>query len=186
MRVTVITPPEAIVTVDEVKQWTRIDADDDDALLEELVRSATQFLDAPMGWVGRAFGVQTLQMTLDASDWRKRVLPLWYPPIREIVSVHYFDADGLEQELSGAEWRLMGNSVCPAPDVCWPGVETRPDAARVVYEAGYEEVPSPLRSAIMLLVAQWYRMREAASDVAMSEPPFAVSALVSPFRIIRL
>lgn len=187
MRITGVVAPAPIVTVAEVKAWTRIDCADDDALVEGLIVAATQWLDAPSGWVGRALGVQTLEMTFGAECWRRGRLPLWYPPIRDVVSVHYHDADGLEHDLADASWRLSGEAVVPEVGVSWPDVECRPDAARVVYRAGYDIVPEPIRLAIMMLVAHWYTSgREAATATPMAEPPFAVSALVQPFRALRV
>ncbi|MFG1333992.1 head-tail connector protein [Xanthobacter autotrophicus] len=187
MRITGIVAPAPIVTVAEVKAWTRIDCADDDALVSSLIVAATQWLDAPSGWIGRALGVQTLEMTFGAECWRRGYLPLWYPPIRSVVGVHYRDADGIEQDLVDASWRLSGEAVVPEVGVSWPDVECRPDAARVVYQAGYDIVPEPIRLAIMMLVAQWYANREPVNiGNITSTLPFAVEALVQPFRILRV
>ncbi len=71
-----------------------------------------------------------------------------------------------------------------------------PDESRAVaitFKAGYETkpgppatstVPDPLKVAILLLVGHWYQHREAVSAAGMAPLPFAVEALVAPYRRI--
>lgn len=186
MRIAVITPPTPIVTAAEARQWTRIDALDDDEMLDGMLAAATQWLDAPRGWLGIALGVQTLEMTFPAGAWRCGRLSLWYPPVITVTGVRYVDEAGIEHTLAADQWQLDGETVRPADGASWPAVAGRERAARVTYEAGHVEVPEPIRIAVMMLAAQWYAGREAAADKAMAEPPFAVSALVQPFRILRI
>jgi len=44
-------------------------------------------------------------------------------------------------------------------------------------------VPGPLKQALLLLVSELYENREAAGDRPRVELPFAVSALVAPYRV---
>ncbi|MCG5277795.1 head-tail connector protein [Providencia rettgeri] len=65
---------------------------------------------------------------------------------------------------------------------------------RVLYESesseGYQDDPEPLllsddvKNAMLLLIGQWYENREnAISGQSFSTQPFAVSALLQPYRI---
>ncbi len=77
MRVVVITPPTPIVMPSDVPGAH----EGDDPLVSLFVAAAQAEVDGPTGWLGRALGVQTLELTAD--EW-PRVLP--YPPFLELVS----------------------------------------------------------------------------------------------------
>src|SRR5690606_3870606 len=47
-------------------------------------------------------------------------------------------------------------------------------------------VPEPIKVAILLLVGHWYQNREAATAKSISELPYAVSALIAPYRRIEI
>lgn len=88
----------------------------------------------------------------------------------------------------------------PGPLIPWPWPLLGPASEPIVirFTAGYgtstgdadqddekdaadetvDPIPEPVKLAIKLLVGQWYDMREAAQPGTMSEPPFAVSALI--------
>ena len=60
----------------------------------------------------------------------------------------------------------------------------------MAFEAGYgpapEDVPAPLRLAILMLAGHWFERREAAVETTLERLPLGVAALISPFRRIRL
>ncbi|MBQ6577214.1 MAG: phage gp6-like head-tail connector protein [Bacteroidales bacterium] len=49
-------------------------------------------------------------------------------------------------------------------------------------EEGDGDLPFRLRQAVLLLAGHWYNQREAVSGVQMHSVPFALDALVKPFR----
>lgn len=190
MSVVVITPPAApVVTLGDAKKHLRAeDFNDDDSYIESLVAAATGIIDGPAGWLGRALITQTLELRADefCDD-----IALRYPPIASISSVKYDDGDGVEQTLSSGVYRLVGNPSAPrlarVYGESWPSTRWQSEAIRVRYVAGYgaasTAVPPPIRQAILLMVGELYENREAASDAPRTELPFAVNALLSPFRI---
>lgn len=55
----------------------------------------------------------------------------------------------------------------------------------VAYRAGYavpDDVPTPLKQAMLLLIGEWYSTRSAAQSESFNEPPFAVASLCRPYR----
>jgi uncharacterized phiE125 gp8 family phage protein len=55
------------------------------------------------------------------------------------------------------------------------------------YGVSSVDVPSPIRQAIMMLVAHWFEYRSAVSqDLALASVPFGVEALIAPFRVLSL
>lgn len=68
-------------------------------------------------------------------------------------------------------------------------------AVAINFKAGYETYPGPpsastvpgaLKVAILLLVGHWHQNREAVSEAVMASLPFAVEALIAPYRRMRL
>jgi len=183
MTVVVITPPEPVVTFAEVAKHLADVPAEDQAYVEGLTAAATDW--AAM-WLRRAIGVHLLELQL--ADWPCDDFDLVRPMI-EIESVTYVDPDGATHE-----WDF--------PPLPWsegvPRVRGRPGDLRIRYWAGYckrepddegnwiTDVPAPIKVAIMMLVAQWYNTREnVITGTITSEMPFAVDALLQPFRVYR-
>jgi len=187
MKVVVIEPPEPVVTKEEAKRHLVIDAGlvDDDVLIESLILAATAWLDGPAGWLGRALGMQILEW--QRCDWpsNREVLP--FPPEIEIISVKYIDPSGVEQT-----WPFP----VPLYFEDMPAVRGREGDIKIRYRAGYgapdasnpeawvNSAPAPIKTAVLMLVAQWYRTRE---PITIGDQPytlpFTVEALLSPYRI---
>lgn len=176
MSVTVITPPEAIVSLEEAKQHLRVEHDSDDAYIEGLIAVATSAIDGPSGWLGRALGEQTLEVLLDC--W-PQPLRLPYPPEIEIVSVTYVDPNGAEQSWPVSEPMLYGNL---------PAVRGRGGDIRIRWKAGYPagKVPAGIRHAILLMVGDLYANREnggPSASAAAVNMPVTADRLLQPFRV---
>lgn len=176
MSVTVITPPEPIVSLDEAKQHLRVEHDSDDAYIDGLIAVATSAIDGPSGWLGRALGEQTLETRFDC--W-PRPLKLPYPPEIEIVSVTYIDPAGVEQS-----WPLTE----PLPYDDLPAVRGRRADIRIRWKAGYPagKVPGAIRHAILLMVGDLYANREnggPSASAAAVNMPVTADRLLQPFRV---
>lgn len=200
MSVFVVVPPEyPVVSIEEVKTHLRVDHDDDDDYIESLVDVATATIDGPTGWLGRCLVEQTL-------EWRGSLFGpcdgrLPYPPVAEIESVKYDDAVGAEQIVPDTDYRLVGQPNQPRLvlgfGASWPSARCQEEAVRIRYTAGWpvETVgegddavatwtgPAPIKHAILMIVSELYENREAATDAPRTELPFAVTALLSTYRI---
>lgn len=186
MTVVVIEPPSPVVSKEEVKRHLLVDHSDDDLLIETYILAATAWLDGPAGWLGRSLGVQVLEWQLSAWPCNGTQLP--YPPEIEVISVEYIDPDGAEQA-----W--------PFPTPLYyddlPALRGRAGDLKIRYRAGYgtssgdpvvwtNAVPAPIRVAILMLVSQWFHNRQPVVIGATVEAlPFAVEALLSPYRVYR-
>ena len=195
MSVRVVTPPAPVVTLEEAKQHLIVDHDDDNSYIQVLTDAATAWLDGPSGWLGRALGVQTLELVTDrfgdgCRDW----IELAFPPFIDVVSVKYIDRDGIETVMPADGYELALGQLRPSYGGSWPSPRCQSDAVRIQYRAGYgvapdyeiNAAPDPVRVSILMLVAQWYRTREpVAIGANVEQLPFAVEALLSPFRVFR-
>lgn len=167
MGVTIIAPPAALVTTADAKAWQPVLAADADARVTALLQAAQAAIEPPSGWVGRAFGVQTLEARFEHwrdfsafSAWRAAgEIRLPFPPLRSVASITYLDTAGVEQTLLAANYLVSGQAtasgrVRPAPGLTWPALAAgRPEAVRIRFEAGYaadDPQLRPVKQAIVL------------------------------------
>jgi uncharacterized phiE125 gp8 family phage protein len=199
MRVSVVIPPDPVVTWEEAQAHLRLDGDDEQALVVSLVEAATAHIDGPSGWLGRALGLQTLEMCLPSFGVVSICLP--YPPAADIVSIEYVDSAGDVTMLADDDFELRGCLLRPAWPRSWPAAQWRGgdgETVRIRYRAGYavnpdadpivSNIPAPIRAAILLMVGDLYRSRASVAiagsfvNVPMST---TVEALLQPFRVYR-
>lgn len=175
MRVTVIAPPGEVISREEVKQHCKIETNDDDVLVDAYIDAAVRWLDGPSGWLGRALGKQTLEMV----GWfGGRCIKLPYPPIVGNVSIVVDDIDGNETTVDPASYRFNDGIITVSSGASWVSKASH----RVRYDAGYEELPAPIKVAIFMLVAHWYENREAVGGT-FSDVPTSANALLSTYRV---
>lgn len=139
----------------------------DDATITALIAAVQAGIDGPTGWVGRSFGEQTIVLS---SDGFCRIVRLPYEPVTDITSVKYRDADGAEQTVDPASYRLGGsNSIIFGTDYNFPTAECAPDAVTITYEAGYpaEDMPASAKQAVIIGVQQMKPLAE--RDLSLRE-----------------
>ena len=89
--------------------------------------------------------------------------------------------EGAGRPVERADQRL----VVPARGAAWPAYDFDPEAWRITFRAGYgdagEAVPSPIRSAILLLVADLFDQRDGKVQANLVDNP-TVDRLLAPFR----
>jgi uncharacterized phiE125 gp8 family phage protein len=186
-RVVVVTPPDPIMELAEVKDHLRVDHGDDDLLIEAYLAAVTGHIDGPAGWLGRCIGIQTLEAGLDGFVHDPIALP--YPPVIEVESIQYEDVLGNLQTLDPATYETRYGEVGTAWGKSWPGTRAYRGSSRAVrirYVAGYEEVPPAIRVAVLMMAADLYKFREsvgASSAAAEIRIPTAVEMLLQPFRV---
>lgn len=151
MPIRVITPPEPIVTPGDIPG----DHAADDVLVASMIAAATEQIDGPAGWLGRAFGPQTLEFTATRAPWGRIALPC--PPVISIEAVTFRANDASVTTLPVDQYFYDG---C---DVVIRDVYRRPLTVR--YRAGYNgsegagpgeiqtgPLPQRVRQAIILIV----------------------------------
>jgi uncharacterized phiE125 gp8 family phage protein len=182
-----VAPVEPLLTLAEVKAHLRVDYADEDALIASLIEAATAHLDGYGGILGRALISQT--WTVEYPTFGERLdVPLG--PLQS-ATVQYYDSTNALQTLATSVYAVLSDGLGPYVSLKynqqWPQTYTRDDAVKITWVAGYgasaASVPAALRTALMLLIGHWYDNRstvlvgESASDL-----PFAVAALLAPFR----
>lgn len=199
MTVVVITAPARLVSLVAAKAHLRVEHDDEDELIGACLDAACNHIDGPAGWLGRAIGLQTLELRLDdfAGDDGCGRLRLPYRPVIDVVSLSYVDADGVLQALLAADWSLTGGQYLrPAWSTAWPTPRPEPEAVRLRYRAGYvvdpgadpleAATPAAIDAAVKLMVGDLYANRETVATGSVSAVPMSltVERLLAPYRVL--
>lgn len=180
-------PAEEPVSLLEAKVHCRIDNDDEDTYVGTLIAAARRHVEVQ---TRRSLITQTRTLTLPRFPARDGVR-LLFGPVQSIDTVAFVDGAGADQTLAADEFQGdLGEDVpvlWPAPDTLWPDVVSETvGAVSIAYVAGYggaDDVPAPLKQAILLLVQHWHRYRGPVTDEAANTVPLAVDALIDDFKI---
>ncbi len=178
------------ISVAEAKAHLRIDGDSEDVLLGSLILTSRLHIEAALG------------LALIAQGWRL-VLDRWpkggelripLRPIAAVSEIRVLDTEGTPSVVAAAGYIADGESSPPRIVATASGL---PQPGRIAsgieidlvagYGASAEDVPAPIRHALLLLVAHWYEHRDpveiGSSGAAIPE---AVSRLLLPYRMARL
>lgn len=174
------------ITVTEAMRQCRLDALDDatdqaalESELSALIAAARVYCEQ---YTGRAF------VTTGYTYYCEPALAVELPvvPFVALSAVKSFDEDGDETAVSSDSYHL--NTVNSHAVVEFDSLPTDAEMLAFVFTAGDgdgSDVPADIRHAMLLLVGQWWRYREAmiATGTVAPEPPFAVSALLNNRRM---
>lgn len=208
-RPVLVTPPVIKpITLVEAKAVLDISYSEKDTLIGGLIAAATSYLDGWTGILGRALCEQTWRQDFDGLSYgastfvvqgnrvcRGLRMPLF--PVISITSVTYKDTAGATQTIDPANYSLqtddLGSYVQFISTYASPSLYTEVPRAGVTYKAGYADnaavstVPDAIRQAMLLLVRHWFDNPSAViiGASAVQALPFAVEALLSPYRRVR-
>jgi uncharacterized phiE125 gp8 family phage protein len=183
-----VAPSAELISLDEAKLHLHVDHSDDDTLIGSLVAAATKHLDGYQGILQRALVTQTWKVETDNfAD------PLRLPvgDLLSLTSVKYYDGLNVQQTLSASVYGVYSDAIGPfislKANQVWPVVYDRRDAIEIIWTAGFgataNQVPQPIRQAVLLMVGHWYAHREAVSEAALAEVPLSAKHLIEPFRL---
>lgn len=191
MRKIQISPPAIEpVSLAEARDHLRITGEEEDAAIESLIVTAR-------------IAVETdTRRVLMAQEWRAVVNEPWpddgrlelpVVPLLQITQIRLVAEDGSETVQSASEYEvetersiLAWNSAPAEIGSSWLAGELQID-----FTAGYglsgDDVPAPLRYAIMMLVAHWFETRSMATiDGRLQPAPETYGRLIAPYRRLAL
>jgi uncharacterized phiE125 gp8 family phage protein len=174
------------VTLAEAKAHLRLDGEDDDAWLTTAIATARRHVESV---TRRVLIEQEWRLWLDA--WPESgMVRIPVVPLIAVDAVTVYDGDG-EAHVVDPETYSVDKASAPArlrletplaPGEALNGIE-------IDLTAGYgdeaDDVPSPLRHAILMLVAHWYEYR-GLGEAAEATTPAGFDALVAPYRVLKL
>ena len=171
-----------VVSLDDAKEFLRVDHDDEDTTI-------TALLDAAVAWVedytNRSFASGVTIFSL--GFWRKASLA--FGPVTSIVSVSYKDTSGATQTLSTDKYyhEVLTNSSAMIYFHDTPDLEEYNAHPITIAAMCGVAASSRVKHAVKMLVAHWYENRRAVvTGTITAEVPIAVEALLSSERIIDL
>jgi len=161
----VITPPtDEPITLAEAKANLRVIGTDEDSDIERMIRTARQMAEERLN---RALMPQVLAFGADGFC---GALKVPRPPLVEIDSIKYIDADGAEQTVPAGylvDEFVDPPMITPAYGTPWPTSRTQAGAVVVQYQAGYADaasVPEPIRQWMLLAINAFYEHRSMVNE----------------------
>lgn len=152
------------VSLSEAKSHLRVDISDDDALIHRQIKAIVHDLERRYN---TAFITQTWTLYLD--NWPGLAIELPRFPLQSVTSVKYTPYGGVAATFSSDSYTVdtytkPGRVVLDSRSA-WPGDELEDvNGIAVEFVAGYgnaeNDVPDPIRQAILLILGNWYENRE--------------------------
>jgi len=188
VRVTTAPAAEPISTAD-AKLHLRVDAADDDALIDDLIKSARRHIEQRI-W--RSLIDTTLELTLECLPNGAREIFLPFGPVDSITTFAYVDTDGNGQTLNVStdiQKSLYSEPpyIIPAYNTNWPTVRKQVAGATITYVGGYgtagTDVPQDIIAAMYLLIGNLYEQRSDHPRVPIGSvtESTAIDALLMPY-----
>lgn len=162
-----ITPPATDpVSVEDARDRLRVDGSDDDVKLAAYIKAATRHAES---FLKRALIDQTWELVLDKFPTNE--IEIKKPPLIEVVSVKYDDANGDEQTVDPASYTVdaVSQPGWLLPASAWPTTFDAINAVRIRFRAGYLDqgvspavanVPDDIKHAILFEVGTFLAQGE--------------------------
>ena len=151
------------VTLAEAKLHLRVDHDDEDTLITNLIKVARELVEDGT-W--RTLLTTTWELRLD--DWPSMPLKMPKAPLQSITSVKYVNDAGVEATVAStvydADTYSEPGRIFFKKGQSWPSVNLyERGAVRIQFKAGWltaAEVPYKIKAAMLLLIGHLYENRE--------------------------
>jgi len=167
-RLSIITPPSVEpVTLAEQKLWSKIDGNDDDAIVTSLIEDARAQTEI---CTDRTMLATSIEIWLNCWPGAKFSLPR--PNLISVTSVKYYDESEALQTLSTDSYAVLApagdraekGQIALKPGQAWPDLGATEWPIRIIYVAGYgtsaDDVPEGIKSALKSFVSSMYAIRD--------------------------
>lgn len=175
----------AVIGLEEAKLYLKVDTTDDDPVITALISAAEKFVEDYTG---------LRLLTFNFSCVLDKVGELTYvpfSPLQEVTKIEVIAEDGSVSVVDPGTYDVDTSSrqygkVRLKPGYSWP--EHRGFASFIISgKAGFgdnpADVPSPLKTAVLIVLAKLYESRGEARDEELYE---SIAALCLPFRVMRI
>jgi uncharacterized phiE125 gp8 family phage protein len=167
MKVSIVTNPiEEPITLNEAKEFLKVENEDDDGLILAQIKAATEYC---QDYQGRKYLTQTWKMFLD--EWPDEdYIELPFPPLRSITSIKYTDTSTVPVVTTMSTSDYDYDTVSEPGRIVlgygetWPTVTLHPtNPIEIQFVCGYgtpDDVPEYTKNAIKLVLDELYELRE--------------------------
>ncbi|PHS40228.1 MAG: hypothetical protein COA91_04425 [Robiginitomaculum sp.] len=168
------------------KLFMRVDGTSEDTLIENLIKTARHQVENSIGrtLVRRSFIYKT-------SIPHARHICLPRPPLVSVVRMTLIAENDQAVDIPQSDYTVTTKTepgeIRLNPDKNWTDYLAEFTILEIQFEAGYgdtpDDIPLPIRQAIVLLVTHAFEFREAAQAPAI---PAIIEALLAPYKTVRL
>lgn len=177
------------ITTQETKEHLRVDVQDDDALIDNMIKAARQHVE-------QSRTTALITQTWDAfyAGWptTSGALIVPRPPLQSVTEVEYTDEDGTATTLAASEYNVDADSfpgrIVLKRSNTWPtDLLDTAKPIRVRFVAGYggatTDIPEDIRHALLLIVERLYEHRgDSIVGTSVVEIPYASRVLLNAHR----
>ena len=178
-----------MIALEDAKAHLRVEHDEEDGLITSLISAAFRYIE---NRTGQVFDQRdNIVMIADRLPKGEQCLELQWTPVRSVSEVAYLDTNGarvtLPEEAVYLEKRRVYPALYPAPGTQWPDHRPQRGSVQITVNAGYEELPSDIQAAALLIIGNLYENREAVVvGTIATELPMGVELLLAPYVIHRV
>lgn len=199
--IALITPSALAVSVDEAKEYGRIDGSDEDGVVESLVRVSQDLVE---DYTGRAAGLATYQWSAEAwPSWqvdnyyrfpafvrpKRREIVLGRSPLVSVESFKYINPEGQLVTIDPSSYSVdtfnLPGRVVLKVEFSLPDLDTtsnRPDVVAIEFKAGVSN--SILNQAIKMMFVNLYENRSpVVTGTIATELPMSIKHLLRSQRV---
>lgn len=183
-----VAPTTEPVTLTEAKQHLRIESNDENALITNLIVAAREYVETV---TRRQLVTATWVYTLPQFP-AGRIIQLPKPPLSSVTSIQYVDASGDTQTFASGYYTVYTDTepgyIELDQNENWPSTYGDTEDVTITYVAGYggaSSVPEAINVAIKLLASHWYEFREPViAGTIVANVPNTVDALLWQYKVI--
>jgi len=168
------------------KSFLRVDGNEEDALIQELIKASRHQVENILGrtLVRRSF--------IYRGDVPKGTcLSLPRPPLLDVIRLSLISDDNTSADIPPDDYltntRREPGELRLRDGARWDDYLERPQTVEIEFDAGYgdsaDDVPLPIKQAVVLLLAQSFEHRDNGEQMPA---PMMVDALLMPYRWVRL
>lgn len=175
------------LSLSDAKSWLKVETDDDDVLISGIITSARLTIEAVTGLL---LLKQIWRFSLAMTEY-KRNLTCPYRPLSSLMAARFRSASDQIQDVPISRSIIISKSQAEfylpldGGTIFDPSTRLEIDA-QMGYGADPALIPSPLTTAIRLLVAYWYENRGETLTETTQPWPTSINVLLHPYQIKRM
>lgn len=160
----------SIIDLSEIKNFLRIDFDEDDNLLNRLLKSAIKQCEL---YISRSITQKTYRLSL--YNRVGKFINLLYFPVTNVTSIDIIDKNNNTVKFKNYTFDQISNKVI------LNNIPTNFYRIDITYEAGYTKIPDDIKQALLFHVAKMYD-----DKIGYSPIPKASLNIYKNYKIIRM
>ena len=172
-----------MLSLSEVKDHLRVEVDDDDTLIGNLLTAAYSFVEKYCD------SIILDTEKVDYLDCFQSEIMLKHSPVQSITSIAYNDEDSASQSQTDyyLDTREQRAVLKPKYGETWPATDNTYENVVITYQSGYASTPEQVNQAVLMLIGSLYEQRENhIIGVSIDTIPLSAEYLLEPYRFVTI